>query len=911
MDSDSDSDDSVLNFDAFGTAKTATKRQQHYQEKRVAKGFSILDQAMERADQMKENDEKMALLKKDHAVIGGGAAAAVVAGDTNGSGSGNAPAGATTTTTEEEDHEAFMAGVEQSIAKGRAPRPTNESHEREHKIAGILEDLEDVLGQERCLALGKARDTDLNSVLGARRIVSFDPHRTLEDDNSTASSYFDTPLITNNNSHNSRSCNKKTTRTTTTTPTTADYIKQLKQLLRKLVSPNQKVLQTAWIQPLRQVTKHQLEFKLFLEQQQLARLRHDHHLEDIPEDLLVWLLRVACSADAGDGNTSNGNKDGGNHAPVQIRDGAMETLQALLWSNHVLADARNSSMNDKDQDEGDNESCDNGERIPKPAFLSLSQMAVQLLAWIPLAANKDANPQSSGQDSNTNSSNLDQVNPRGLQRLFSIWYAALGSNQVSVSVGKEGAATRCLVLLVKVGLDDRLRSTDRYVQFSVCVVVCVLTFLLWKLEVMENSPVLACLLPCFVLCVFLLFVYCSDFRLVEHLKCLISKLLEFVKQFVFCHDDTHYLEWTNDTSKAIVDELVQSKLGPGDEDMEDCNDDMAWGCFAQACWVLPLMARTHSSKTDCRFQKSAVQFKAAYCLQTLEHFFTSSSSGKKSGKSFQSWQEEVYAIVSKCQTESKAKYDLVERAKQSLRWRVLCSSLAALVKLNDLGTAVRENECKCLATLQIALGRCLEVGMEFYLDDAITNDKEDDSILTTSQSTAGKINEYKTKDEARDVARLLGLLKFQCTQLASRMGTSLMNSYFTRAGYFIQCHIKYFDEAQAKAANLGGERAIVQGSLERWLKKDQTAASKRSSNSDDEEMEEADDDEVDEFNDIDEEDFDDDFDDDFEEELEDDYEIEIEDEISAEFGLSGGEDGELDEEEDIDDFDDFDEADLS
>ncbi len=59
-------------------------------------------------------------------------------------------------------------------------------------------------------------------------------------------------------------------------------------------------------------------------------------------------------------------------------------------------------------------------------------------------------------------------------------------------------------------------------------------------------------------------------------------------------------------------------------------------------------------------------------------------------------------------------------------------------------------------------------------------------------------------------------------------------------------------------------------------------------------------DEFDDFDDIDDEDFDDDFDDDFEEELDDDYEIEIEDEISAEFGLSGVEDVDIDDLDDVD-----------
>lgn len=64
------------------------------------------------------------------------------------------------------------------------------------------------------------------------------------------------------------------------------------------------------------------------------------------------------------------------------------------------------------------------------------------------------------------------------------------------------------------------------------------------------------------------------------------------------------------------------------------------------------------------------------------------------------------------------------------------------------------------------------------------------------------------------------------------------------------------------------------------------------------------DDEFDDFDDIDEDDFDDDFDDDFEEELDDDYEIEIEDEISAEFGLSGVVDIDVEDVDDVDAIDD-------
>lgn len=305
-----------------------------------------------------------------------------------------------------------------------------------------------------------------------------------------------------------------------------------------------------------------------------------------------------------------------------------------------------------------------------------------------------------------------------------------------------------------------------------------------------------------------------------------------VKRQVFCDDETRYLEWTRDTSAAVLDELVQSKLGPGDEGAEDSSDDMAWGCFARACWILPNTARSHRSKTGFMFQKAALQFKAALCMQTLERFFSCDKPGgsKRAGK----WQDEVYAIVSECQKESKAKYDLVAKAKQSLRWRVLCSSLAALVKLNDLGATIKEQECKCLATLQVALGSCLEVGKEFFKDDALGNEKEDDDAM---EPISGKENEYNTVEEARDVARLFGLIQLQCIDFNSRVGSSVMKTYFTMANHLIQCHTKYFDHGKKKAASLGGARTAKQHNLSSWLKKDPGAGSKRSSKSDTDEPE--------------------------------------------------------------------------
>jgi len=306
--------------------------------------------------------------------------------------------------------------------------------------------------------------------------------------------------------------------------------------------------------------------------------------------------------------------------------------------------------------------------------------------------------------------------------------------------------------------------------------------------------------------------------LLKDLKCIISKLLAFVEKDIYHNNKQEYLEWTNAASKAIVNELSLSNLGPGQDGSEDFDDDLAWGCFARACWVLPMMARSHSSKTDCRVQASAVQFKAAYCLETLQHFFNSSS---------KNWSDdEMFSVVAHCQEQSTVKCNLVDKAKYSLRWRVLCSALVALVKLGEMDAKIRDSGCKCLAAIEIALGRCIEVGMQFYKDESVASDEEDQGFPTIKPETRMK-NEFSTAEEARDVAHLLGLIKFQCHSLSSRMGTSLMNGHLTRAGYLVQCQVKYLDDIQTRAAKLGGDRAIVQGSLDSWIKKDASPKGER------------------------------------------------------------------------------------
>lgn len=403
MDSDSDSDDSMLDLiTAFPTKRKRTE------EKKVSKGFSILDEALDHADQMKEHDTRIAKIKQDNKSI---------------------------------NEKELMAKIEQTVADAKAAPPKSNktnSDDREAMIAGIWEDLENVLGKERCLLLGKARDTEVSSTLGSRRILLFDPSR-------TTPVYFDCPTSnTNNNNHNKPI-------------KTAHYIRQLKEILRKHVSPGNKRLQMAWIQPLRQRSRNPTDFKFFLEQRQLAKLRQDHQLLHIPHDILLWLLRVACSTDS---NVEDG---------VMIRDGAMETLLALLRQNKAF------------QNDSETETTTAAAAAAdtfQPDCFSLSQMVVQLQSWVPLAETKSTTTKKKEEekqpreDSSTNAmhddnNDISSANPRGFERFLILWNTAFEMDQVSTSQNEAAAAkdaTSCLVLLTKAGLDVSVQSTQWYAK---------------------------------------------------------------------------------------------------------------------------------------------------------------------------------------------------------------------------------------------------------------------------------------------------------------------------------------------------------------------------------------------------------------------------------------------------------------
>jgi hypothetical protein len=304
-----------------------------------------------------------------------------------------------------------------------------------------------------------------------------------------------------------------------------------------------------------------------------------------------------------------------------------------------------------------------------------------------------------------------------------------------------------------------------------------------------------------------------NFRLKHHLWCVASQLLRFVTSRLQHQEDSVLLAWTKEAAVAIVRDLVDCKLGPGPGDSEDMDDASACCSLALACDMLPTLTWTNSHKSDCRFQNAAAQLKAQVSLQALQHLFQGAS-----------WEEEVYATVSEYQKTQKDAVDLVQRAKSDVIWLTLCSCLAAIIKINALRDAVEDDKAKCLAILTIALGRCLDVGMELMKGVVVEKEENDEEEEAAARSTFANDsnNEYQTVEQARAVALLLGHVKLECTHLASRMNSAMMTSHFRRVGYLVQCYSKYIMDTQPTAARHGGEssRKVVQHTLRRWVTKD-------------------------------------------------------------------------------------------
>lgn len=392
--SDDDDDHELLTLQLF---TKSDRRKQTVLDRRVAKGFSILDEALQNADQMKEKDDRIALIKqKERDVITGGGA----------TGDGSACNGSPSTS--------LFAKVQETIDNAKKHKEQSNKATKQQKdheaamIHGSVEDLEQVLGRQRCLELGKAIDTDAVTTLGARHTIMFTP-------TPPGSGYFDSDM------------------------TRADYLRQLKEILRKLVSSKQKILQAAWIQPLRKKSQDPADLQYFLKTHGLARARHEAGLVEIPQEIVLWLLRVSCGHDTG--------------SPLEdFRTGALQTLQGLLRQN------KNLQSNDPTI----------APRLA-PVSFALPQLAMQLQSWlVPACDNttilRNNNHKSKASGSATISTTLPN-NASGLERLLILWNTAFECDQVS---GTDGEAAKhgmnCLGLLVKLGLDkEAVHSTKRCV----------------------------------------------------------------------------------------------------------------------------------------------------------------------------------------------------------------------------------------------------------------------------------------------------------------------------------------------------------------------------------------------------------------------------------------------------------------
>lgn len=314
----------------------------------------------------------------------------------------------------------------------------------------------------------------------------------------------------------------------------------------------------------------------------------------------------------------------------------------------------------------------------------------------------------------------------------------------------------------------------------------------------------------------------STYRLFRHIQCAVARIIDLVHRTIFPNSNAKCVEWMNTAAHAMLDELVESDLGPREGHSEECRDRQAWLCFALICRVIPtsvLPQNTNQRKRiGCGCHQLA-RFKACLCLQALEYLFRTGVDGcdmnnhPENGEwKLRNWNEDIFAVIAAYQKCSRdEKIDLVKKASSSLRWLVLCSSLATIAKVNNLRVAV-DDPAKHSAIVEVGLGRCLAVGMELFkvLKDEANPSEGGKQVLR---------NEYITEDEARHFARLLELLKEQCTPMGRLANAAMMDPNFRRVAYLIQCHVKYISENLRKANYLGSKR-VIQHNLGGRLKSD-------------------------------------------------------------------------------------------
>lgn len=383
---DSDSDDSLLNLQVF-----STKRRKRTEERRIQKGFDLMDEALDHADRIADNHDRILQIKQEHY------------GSDNGE--------------DDDDHhlEASLARTEQTVADAKAAAKVKQ----EDHHGGVPDD-EQLLTRERREQLGQCMFSEVNNGLGLRRTI-------LTSANNTSS------FATNDG-------------------TLEQHKKELTTMLSSLVSPINKPLQVAWIQPMRKVKAKTPELVTFLRSHQLAKLRQVNELNSIPEQVLVWIFRVACSSCSNDDQTIRNPKK--TSLLPALRNAAWTALSGLM-KQHQQMTWRMQEHND-----------DNDQSIQPLSFLHLSQMEDQLQSWVQFTSMTTAGADSSAENGGAAATKKDQreaeCRARGLQRWLDIWNKAFRYDLVTCNSDDwKEVATRCLVLLSKVGLDGCTFSSQR------------------------------------------------------------------------------------------------------------------------------------------------------------------------------------------------------------------------------------------------------------------------------------------------------------------------------------------------------------------------------------------------------------------------------------------------------------------
>lgn len=223
-----------------------------------------------------------------------------------------------------------------------------------------------------------------------------------------------------------------------------------------------------------------------------------------------WLCRVACSAGLGDMGL--------------LGDAATKIL--LRWRDHAVF----------------------------VRTMALPDFANLLECWVDTKSRTTNEADNKTNDTSSSATSVPTQNIGGLVNGLRIWESALAWSQ-----GREddsSVATRCLVLLTRIGLDDSI-----------------------------------------------------DTRVRDILQRVMASILDLTKAHYHLMDDNLEFAWTKYTAQAVLEGL--NELGPGAESAEDADDTGAWLSLSAAVRLVPIA----TTRGSC--SRAIHQFKAAIALQAL------------------------------------------------------------------------------------------------------------------------------------------------------------------------------------------------------------------------------------------------------------------------------------------------------